>query len=130
MPGAFFVQATLDQTDFTGTTLDGADRTEAANFSYACLSNCDFTGAGLYAVICTGATLIELTLSGGVNLQQADFSDAYLPNTVFTHAACRARSSMAPASVRMQPDERRPERQPPKAPSRPRWVPPACKASL
>ncbi|MGB6577733.1 MAG: pentapeptide repeat-containing protein [Streptosporangiaceae bacterium] len=86
MPGAFFVQATLDQTDFTGTTLDGADRTEAANFSYACLSNCDFTGAGLYAVICTGATLIELTLSGGVNLQQADFSDAYLPNTVFTGA--------------------------------------------
>jgi uncharacterized protein YjbI with pentapeptide repeats len=88
LPGAFFIGAVLDQANFSGATLGGVKLTEAADFSYAFLSNCDFTQAGLYAVIFSGATLISgNVLADGTNLQEADFSDAYLPNADFTGAS-------------------------------------------
>ena len=46
-------------------------------FSFAYVSNCDFTQANMYAVSFAGATLMGANkLSGSANLQETDFSNA------------------------------------------------------
>jgi uncharacterized protein YjbI with pentapeptide repeats len=87
--GAVFTHAVLDQASFQAAALGGLQLSQAANFSYAYVSNCDFTQASLYGVIFAGATLV----SGNVlqattpGLQEADFSNAYLPDADFTGAS-------------------------------------------
>lgn len=84
-----FNHAKLDQASFYGAALGGVKLSEAANFSNAFLSNCDFTQASLYGVIFNGATLLsgntfEATAPG---LQEADFTNAYLPGATLTGAS-------------------------------------------
>jgi uncharacterized protein YjbI with pentapeptide repeats len=87
--GAVFSHAVLDGASFAAAALGGVQLDQAANFSYAYVSNCDFSQASLYGVIFTGATLIsgntlQATTPG---LQEADFSNAYLPDADFTGAS-------------------------------------------
>jgi uncharacterized protein YjbI with pentapeptide repeats len=42
--------AVLDQANFKGAALGGIKSTRAANFSSACISNCDFTQANAFGV--------------------------------------------------------------------------------
>jgi uncharacterized protein YjbI with pentapeptide repeats len=86
---AVFNHAKLDQASFYAAALGGVELNEAANFSNAFLSNCDFTQASLYGVIFNGATLLsgntfQTTAPG---LQEADFTNAYLPGATFTGAS-------------------------------------------
>src|SRR6202035_924971 len=59
---------------------------QAANFSSAWISNCDFTGANAY-----GASFAEATLISGniltTSLQESNFSNAYLSGADFTGAS-------------------------------------------
>jgi uncharacterized protein YjbI with pentapeptide repeats len=88
LTGTVFTRAVLDQVIFVGSALGGVQLSQAANFSFAFLSNCDFTQANLYGVIFAGATLVSGNkLQTGTNLQETDFSDAYLPNADFTGAS-------------------------------------------
>ena len=84
--GAVFTQAVLDQASFRAAALGGVELSQAATFSYAFLSNCDFTQASLYGVIFAGATLVSgniLQAGAAPGLQEADFSNAYLPDADF-----------------------------------------------
>jgi uncharacterized protein YjbI with pentapeptide repeats len=88
--GAVFTQAVLDQASFQAAALGGVQLSQAATFSYAYLSNCDFTQASLYGVNFAGATLVSaniLQAGAAPGLQEADFSNAYLPDADFTGAS-------------------------------------------
>ena len=92
--GATFTQsasgrrAVLDQVSFQASALGGVQLSQAAAFTNAFISNCNFTQANLYAVNFAGATLLSGNiLSGATNLQETDFSGAYLPNADFTRAS-------------------------------------------
>ena len=88
LTSAYFTEAVLDQVDFSGATLGGLERNQGANFSSAWISNCTFTDTNAYAVVFSGATLVSgNTLTGVANLQESDFSDAYLPGTKLTGAS-------------------------------------------
>jgi uncharacterized protein YjbI with pentapeptide repeats len=87
--GTFFTYAVLDQADFTASALGGVQGEQAADFSFAYLSSCDFDQANLYGVKFPEATLIGNTLKTGANLQQTDFTNAYLPSADFTGANLR-----------------------------------------
>jgi uncharacterized protein YjbI with pentapeptide repeats len=85
--GAYFIGAVLDQASFMGAVLGGIKFAQAANFSSAWISNCNFTEANAYGVIFAGATLISgNTLAGATSLQESDFTNAYLPYADFTGA--------------------------------------------
>jgi uncharacterized protein YjbI with pentapeptide repeats len=85
--GAYFTGAVLDQANFVGAVLGGIEFAQAANFSSAWISNCNFTEANAYGVIFAGATLISgNTLTGATSLQESDFTNAYLPYADFTGA--------------------------------------------
>ncbi len=87
LTGAVFTDAVLDQAIFVASALGGVQKSQAANFSDAFISNCDFTQANLYGVLFAGATLVEDNkLQTGTNLQETDFSNAYLPNADFSGA--------------------------------------------
>ena len=82
MTGAVLSGAVLDQVSFHGAVLGGVTSDQAATFSPAWISNCDFSDANAYAVVFAGATLVGgNTLTGALDLQESDFSGAYLPNT-------------------------------------------------
>jgi uncharacterized protein YjbI with pentapeptide repeats len=88
--GTVFTHAVLDQASFRAAALGGVQLSQAANFSYAFLSNCDFTQASLYGVNFAGATLVSgniLRADAAPGLQEADFADAYLPDADFTGAS-------------------------------------------
>ena len=88
--GATFNGAVLDQASFRAAALGGVQLSQAANFSFAFVSNCDFTQASLYGVIFSGATLVSGNiLKAGVapGLQEADFANTYLPDADFTNAS-------------------------------------------
>jgi uncharacterized protein YjbI with pentapeptide repeats len=87
--GAVFTHAVLDGASFEAAALGGVQLDQAANFSYAYVSNCDFSQASLYGVIFTGATLISGNTLQASNpgLQEADFSNAYLADADFTGAS-------------------------------------------
>jgi uncharacterized protein YjbI with pentapeptide repeats len=88
--GAVFTSAVLDQASFRAAALGGVELSQAANLSYAYVSNCDFTGASLYGVNFAGATLVSeniLRAGAAPGLQEADFSNAYLPDADFTGAS-------------------------------------------
>jgi uncharacterized protein YjbI with pentapeptide repeats len=85
--GTVFTKAVLDQVSFRAAALGGVQLNQAANFSFAFISNCDFTQASLYGVIFAGATLVSgniLQAGAAPGLQEADFSDAYLPDADFS----------------------------------------------
>ena len=87
LTGAFFTGAVLDQVSFSGATLGGVTSSQGANFSSAWISGCDFSDANAFAVVFADATLVGAnTLTGVADLQESDFSGAYLPNTKFTGA--------------------------------------------
>ena len=83
-----FTHPVLDGASFEAAALGGVQLDQAANFSYAYVSNCDFSQASLYGVIFTGATLISGNTLQASNpgLQEADFSNAYLADADFTGA--------------------------------------------
>ena len=82
-----FTRAVLDQANLRGATLGGGTKSLAANFSFAFISNCDFTQANMQGVIFAGATLVSGNiLQDRTILEEADFSGAYLPNADFTGA--------------------------------------------
>jgi uncharacterized protein YjbI with pentapeptide repeats len=86
LTGAHFTRAVLDQVRFPA-ALGGVSLNQAADFSYAFISNCDFTGSNLYGVSFANATLLGgNVLAGATSLQQASFANAYLPNADFTGA--------------------------------------------
>ena len=88
MTGAVLSGAVLDQVSFHGAVLGGMTSDQAAIFSSAWISNCDFSDANAYAVVFAGATLVGgNTLTGALDLQESDFSGAYLPNTSFNGAS-------------------------------------------
>ena len=88
MTGTVLSGAVLDQVSFHGAVLGGVTSDQAANFSSAWISNCDFSDANAYAVVFAGATLVGgNTLTGVLDLQESDFSGAYLPNTSFNGAS-------------------------------------------
>ena len=88
LTGAFFTGAVLDQVSFSGATLGGVTSSQGANFSSAWISGCDFSDANAFAVVFADATLVGAnTLTGVADLQESDFSGAYLPNTKFTGAS-------------------------------------------
>jgi uncharacterized protein YjbI with pentapeptide repeats len=77
--GSDFTEAVLDQALFTNATLGGVAQTQATKFSFAFISNCDFTGASLYAVVFAGATLVSgNVLSSTATMEEVDFGGAYL----------------------------------------------------
>ncbi len=77
--GSDFTEAVLDQTLFANATLGGVAQTQATKFSFAFLSNCNFDGASLYAVVFANATLLSgNVLKGTATMEEADFSAAYL----------------------------------------------------
>lgn len=88
--GADLTDATLRDTDLKGAILSRADLTEAS------LSRAELSGAVLYRTDLTGASLLGATLSAvrtlgktdfvGVNLTDADLSDATLDDVDFTGA--------------------------------------------
>jgi uncharacterized protein YjbI with pentapeptide repeats len=87
LTSAKFIRAVLDQTTFVGSALGGVEGSPPADFSFAFISNCDFSQSNLYGVTFAGATLIsENKLKGAPNLQQTDFSGTYLPGADFTRA--------------------------------------------
>jgi uncharacterized protein YjbI with pentapeptide repeats len=86
---AYFTQAALEQVDFSGAVLGGLQKEESAHFSYAFLSNCTFDQANLFGVHFPGATLLENVFTDVADIQQADFTDAYLPSGDFTSATLR-----------------------------------------
>jgi hypothetical protein len=71
------------------TTAEDAAASQAADFSSAFVSNCDFAQASLYGVIFTGATLVSGNIleASAPGLQEADFTNAYLPDADFTGAS-------------------------------------------
>ena len=86
LTGAHFTRAVLDQVRFPA-ALGGVSLNQAADFSFAFISNCDFTGSNLYGVSFANATLLGgNVLAGATSLQQASFVNAYLPNADFTGA--------------------------------------------
>jgi uncharacterized protein YjbI with pentapeptide repeats len=86
LTGAHFTRAVLDQVRFPA-ALGGVSLNQAADFSFAFISNCDFTGSNLYGVSFANATLLSgNVLAGATSLQQASFVNAYLPNADFTDA--------------------------------------------
>ena len=84
-----FTFAKLDDANFVGAALGGVSRIITRPlFSFAYVSNCDFTQANMYGVGFAGATLMgDNKLSGSSNLQESDFSNAYLANADFTGAS-------------------------------------------
>ncbi len=77
--GSDFTEAVLDQVLFTNATLGGVAQTQATKFSFAFVSNCDFTGASLYAVVFANATLVSgNVLTSTATMEEVDFSGAYL----------------------------------------------------
>ena len=86
---AYFTQAALEQADFSGAVLGGLQKEESAHFSYAFLSNCTFDQANLFGVHFPGATLLENVFTDVADIQQADFTNAYLPSGDFTSATLR-----------------------------------------
>ncbi len=87
LTGAHFTRAVLDQVQFAPAALGGVSLNQAATFSFAFISNCDFTGSNLYGVSFASATLLSgNVLAGATSLQQASFANAYLPNADFTGA--------------------------------------------
>ena len=86
---AYFTQAALEQADFSGAVLGGLQKEESAHFSYAFLSNCKFDQANLFGVHFPGATLLENLFTNVADIQQADFTNAYLPSGDFTSATLR-----------------------------------------
>lgn len=110
MRGAFFTGADLGGADFTGADLtgatfygvnltgailDSANLTAAllggsatvvpATLAYAQMSNVKLTGANLFGVNLTFATLYgaDTEVNSAVNIEQADFSNAYLEGVSF-----------------------------------------------
>ena len=90
LTGAVFTSAVLDQADFTGAALGGVASDQAAVLSFAFISNCVFTGANLYGVDFSSATLVSGNkLTGTADIEETNFADAYLPGADFTGADLR-----------------------------------------
>jgi uncharacterized protein YjbI with pentapeptide repeats len=77
MIGCAFNKAVLDTCTFNGTALGGTDGSDGAVFSGAYLVNCDFTG-NMYGVSMANATLVGNNTFTGANLQETDFTGAYM----------------------------------------------------
>lgn len=87
MTGAVFTKAKLNDASFVGAALGGVSQDQAAEFSFAYVSNCDFSQANLFGVSFAGASLVGGNkLSGSANLQETDFSNAYMANADLTGA--------------------------------------------
>ena len=87
MTGAVFTRAKMEEATFVGAALGGVSEDQAAEFSFAYVSNCDFSQANMFGVSFAGATLTsDNKLSGSANLQETDFSNAYMANADLTGA--------------------------------------------
>ena len=81
MTSAVFTTAKLNETSFVGAALGGGQQDQAAEFSFAYVSNCDFSQANLFGVSFAGASLVSGNkLSGSANLQETDLSNTYMAN--------------------------------------------------
>ncbi len=90
LTGGVFTSAVLEQTDFSSAVLGGVASEPNAVLSFAFISNCTFTGANLYGVDFSSATLVSGNkLTGAADLEEANFADAYLPGADFTNADLR-----------------------------------------
>jgi uncharacterized protein YjbI with pentapeptide repeats len=85
--GGVMTSAKIDQATFVGAALGGVAQSQASDFSFAYIANCDFSECNLFGASFAGATLIGANkLNSGANLLETDFSNAYMPNVDFTDA--------------------------------------------
>ncbi len=86
-----FVGATFNQTDFRRAQLGGLKLSAAAIFSYAYLTNVDFTQANLFGVSFAFASLFGAStrIKEAATIEQADFTNAYLEGIDLSGATLR-----------------------------------------